>query len=103
MEEAIGSLSAMSQGEGDGGGEGEGGGTAFMDLRQLRATALEISAAGKELNRAVTTVETNLAREALREDTRKFAQRAQSKSSGEKAKRMSPFPPSATKGLSPRS
>ena len=112
MEDAIGSLTVLAAGEGGGGGGGSGGsgsavggpevGTSFMDLRQLRATALDIANAGKELNRAVSTVEANLAREALVEDTRRFAARAQKVSSGEKARRMSPFKPSATQGLSPR-
>ncbi len=103
LEEAVGSLESLSRalpGLSESAGDG-----AMLDIRALHATAAAITTAGRDLKEAVTTVEGNLARQALLDDTRKFAGRLQKKSPGVRAlraKSVGPFGSPVAKGLSPR-
>ena len=78
---------------------------AMLDIRALHATAAAITTAGKDLKDAVTTVEGNLARQALLDDTRKFAGRLKQNSPGVRAlraKSVGPLGSPIAKGMSPR-
>jgi type II secretory pathway component PulM len=103
LEEAVGSLESLSRalpGLGENAGDG-----AMLDIRALHATAAAITTAGKDLKDVVTTVEGNLARQTLLDDTRKFAGRLKQNSPGVRAlraKSVGPFGSPIAKGMSPR-